>query len=309
MSDHQPPIFDDPDDGSEVNQEELQRLQRQAHELGLHINSKDPLELEALIALAGRERGSDHPVPCYGQSYDPTDRRCRVCQLRSKCRELDPRPRVEVVELSQLQAVVCEVCGGSLEVELLDRESREIRDYGCTTTGCLNTLGIQCGWEGHQDQLARIVVLPKDEQEKAEPEDAATTSPPSSEEAPPASPSTKTAKKKTAKKKAAKKKAAKKVVVKGDDPDEPGPSEPKKSKKVVVKTRKVSAPEPGTSGIVYVYEGEHYTTLTPIAVRISGSRNWSGKKFFKVKGEPAAGTKLERKWEGVIHVVQVERKE
>lgn len=316
---NEPPMIEDPEDEIPVNPEELDRLRRQAHELGLHIQTGDPIELEALIALAQKERGSDHPVPCFGLSYDPTDRCCRICQLRTKCSALDESPRVEVTELTQLQAVPCEVCGGNLEVELLDKESREIRDYGCTTLGCMNSLGVQVGWETHRDTLVRDIVLPKD-QEKAEAE-SESSNPPLEAQVP--SSSSKKATKKKATKKATKKKSAKKKVIVVKPARKKAP---KKKKKVTKKTVTVKVnpkpvkataskpikvnPKPAKANnepkLVFIYDGEPYTTLTAAAVAISGSRNWSGKKFFKVK-ELKEGMVLEREWEGVVRTVRVEK--
>lgn len=295
---NEPPVFDDPEDGAEVDPEELKRLQAQAHALGLHINSNDPIEIAALVALASKERGSEHPVPCYGLSYDPTDRRCRICQLRSKCADLDKSPRVEVTDLAQLQPVTCDVCAGQLEVELLDREQKQVRDYGCTTMGCCNTLGVQCGWETHAETAVRDIVLPK-EQEAQEAEaaeqEAAEAEPEAGESVPPADPPP--APPKPKKKKATKKTATKgkpKVVVKKKG------AKKKATKKKVVK----AAP---ASKLVFIYDNEPYATLTPIAVAISGSRNWSGKRFFRVKGDLEAGMVLEREWEGQTYTVRVEK--
>ncbi len=165
-----PPTDDDPEDGQPVDQVQLDALRRQAQALGLHYNGRSTVELEAFLALARAEGGKDHPVACYGLSFEPTDRRCRICALRDPCGAMDHRPRVEVLDPARLDDVVCESCGaGQLSVELLaadsaEGEAREIRDYGCTTPGCLNTLGVQCGWEAQPERAPQeIAFAPKPE--------------------------------------------------------------------------------------------------------------------------------------------------
>lgn len=61
--------------------------------------------------------------------------------------------------------------------------------------------------------------------------------------------------------------------------------------------------DPGPK-LIFIYRGTTYATLTPIAVEISGSRNWSGKRFFRVK-DVEAGQLLEREWAGETHRVHV----
>src|SRR5512142_57089 len=103
----EPPIIDDPEDGQH-DEAQFQELMREAQQLGLHYTGHDCAELELIVTLARQERGVAHPVACYGLSYEPTDRRCRICQLRGPCSELDKRPRVEVLDPNQLESVLCE---------------------------------------------------------------------------------------------------------------------------------------------------------------------------------------------------------
>jgi hypothetical protein len=342
MSKNEPPIFEDPEDEAPVDEVQLKRLQKESHEFGLHIQSNDPIELEAILTLARQERGADHPVPCYGLSYDPTDRRCRVCHLRGKCSELDTSPRIEVMDLNQLQPVICEVCHGSLEVELLDKEDQEVRDYGCTTEGCMNTLGVQCGWENNKADVVRSIVLP-DDQKKEEKEKEAESEPADDPSSPPlgaespASPqpaSKKTTKKKTSKKKRAKNKAAKKKAVKKPKPqpkpkEEPKPKERPKTKVVVKKASKKAKSKPkakepakviklpvrtaatpkggnNKSKLLFSYNGQVYVSLTAIAVEITGTRSWSGPRFFKAKtAKLAPGAVLTREFGGNVYEVTV----
>lgn len=321
MSSSEPPVVDDPEDGKPVDVYELKRLQRQAHEMGLHIYSDDPTEMEALLALAKKERGSDHPVPCFGLSHDPTDRRCRICQLRTRCAELDKSPRVEVGQNVQLQPVPCEVCGGSLEVEIETKDRTEVRDYGCTTMGCLNTLGVQCGWERHGGGAVRKVVLPKDKPAEEKKVDRAPEAPDTtevsslqhethptgesavtleSESKPDPEPKPQRKKPKIVLVKPEPKPVKKKSVKK-----RPGPkkkiTKKKATKKKAVKTK------PGRP--VFVYGGQTYKSLSAVSFEICQSKNWSGRRFFNVVGPIRAGTTLQREWQGqkyVVHVVEAD---
>jgi hypothetical protein len=142
-----------------ITEVDYRALIREAQDLGIHYTGDDGVELHGLVAMARAEKGRDHPVPCYGQSFDPTDRRCRICQLRNPCADLDHRPRVDVLE-AKLQAIPCEACGkGMLEIELVNAETKEVRDYGCTTRGCPNSIKVQCGWESIGSEVVREIVL------------------------------------------------------------------------------------------------------------------------------------------------------
>lgn len=288
-----PPTDDDPEDGLPVDQERFDELRREAQEIGLHYTGKDPVELEAFLALAKAEQGASHPVACYGLSYEPTDRRCRICQLRGPCSEKDLRPHVVVTDISKLEDVMCEACGtGSLSVELLSQDSvegeaREIRDFGCTTPGCLNTLGIQCGWEQQPErQQQEIAFAPRPEvrlegvQKPLKPEKPG-GEPPGGE--PPA--------KKTKKKPAGKKPAGKPKLKIVEPAPEPTP---------VVKRRT------STKGLAFLFGGKKYGSLSAIAALVTGTRNWSGAKFFGVDpAEVIAGVTVERVWEGKQITVKV----
>lgn len=149
-------------------QADLKQLMTEAQDLGIQYYGDDPDELGMFIAMARAEAGKSHPVACYGLSYDPTDRRCRICQLRNPCADLDRRPRIEVLDVS-LQPVPCAVCGtGMLEVECEDPDTHQLRDYACTRKGCPNTLSIQCGWETVGQSTVREVVLGEHEVESAD---------------------------------------------------------------------------------------------------------------------------------------------
>jgi hypothetical protein len=141
-----PPI-EDPEDGITAEPSEFQALMREAQRYGFHYTGQDISELSALVSLAKTECGESHPVPCFGLNYESTDRRCRICQLHDACSAKDRRPRVEILDPNTLGDVICEACSsGSLNIELRVPDSTIVRDYGCSTPGCLNTLGIQTGW-------------------------------------------------------------------------------------------------------------------------------------------------------------------
>jgi hypothetical protein len=306
-------------------------LMAEAQDLGLQYTGNDPVELDALVTMARLEAGDKHPVPCYGKSYDPTDRRCRICQLRKACADLDPSPRVEVLAPDgkpQLEPIPCGACAkGELSVELLDVEARTLRDYGCTTRGCQQTVGIQCGWS--TDVSPEIVIEEEkgsEEESEAKAEPVAGPAVPPSAEPVPAPPKPKrkvvvkkgksTKKKKAAKKatkKVSKKPAAKKAAKK--------PTAKKAAKKAAKKptakkkeAKKTAKPKPkqtslfgaSTNGLKFRLDGgEEYESLTQVAQEITGGRNWSGPKFFKVDHELSPGEVLRRTWKGSEHTVNV----
>ena len=138
---------------------EFRALVAQAQELSIQYYGDDSAELHALVQLAMATKGDAHPVPCFGQSYDPINRGCRICTLRDRCADIDKKPRVELVS-AKLQAVVCESCArGMLEVAVED-DAGNLRDFACTTAGCQNTVAVQCGWESVGNIVPVEVVLP-----------------------------------------------------------------------------------------------------------------------------------------------------
>jgi len=283
--------------------EDFDRLRKEGQELGLQYTGNDPSELHAFISMARAEKGKDHPVPCFGMSYDPTDRRCRICQLRDICADKDDRPRVEVLEHGTLQAIPCDVCKrGSLEVECLDPETREIRDYACTVKGCPNSVSVQCGWEDHGDKVARELVLGEPELED-EPKDKEADKPKDKKQA--------QTPKKTGKKK--------KVTVKrGDKKQDEKPADkvlkkkPTTKKKVVVKrqakpkaiSKKTKTKVDGKP--VFRYGDQEYTSLSKLVSEITQSNNWSPVKFFGVRpADVSSGDVLEKVWKGETYRVEV----
>jgi hypothetical protein len=294
---------------------DLQSLLVEAHELNIQYTGDDAVELHAIVTMARSEAGRNHPVPCYGLSFDPTNRRCRICQLRNPCADLDQRPRVDVLE-AKLQPIPCESCGkGMLEIECLD-EAGTLRDYGCTTIGCQNSVAVQCGWESVGGQVVREVVLGEPE-EKPEKEVAPKVIDVEPEESPKPKLRVVAGGKKS--KGQAKKKAPpkKKVVVKKKAPTKQVAVKKKTpaKKKVTVKKKasakkqvsvKKAAPANSGDGLKFSHEGDVYNSLTTAINEITQSRNWSPVKFFKGQDTkaPKVGDVFERTWKG--RVIQVE---
>jgi hypothetical protein len=298
----QPPMDpDEPGDDDLLDEEEFLALLTEAQELGVHYTrqgeDRDIHELRAFVSLARQEHGADHPVACYGVSHDPTDRACRICSLRQSCADRDTSPRVEVMGVKQLEDVPCESCGrGLLSEELTDKDTGELLDFRCSTMGCSNTLGSQCGWD---EITGRRPTISVEDPNPAEPEPTPAPEPPLSAQEKASTPPVlevleggKSKKKKVVVKKATAKKApTKKVVVK---------KAPKKKKPGFAA---------GTNGLQYRVGGldEVFDSLTSVARSVTGTRNWSGFKFFKVgKDDLAPGLELVREWKGDTITVTVE---
>ena len=317
------------DDDEFITEADFKALVREAHDLGLHYTGSDAAELHGYVTMARAERGREHPVPCYGLSFDATDRRCRICQLRNPCADLDHRPRVEVIEAS-LQALPCDACGkGMLEVELVERETKEIRDYGCTTRGCQNSVKVQCGWEDSGDIVREIVL--HDHKAKvvapAEDDDPPDEDPVAVPQDPP-KPALRAIEGGKAKKKvvvkrglkkattakqaaAAKKPPTKKVVVKRAEKPEPKPAPTKKAapKKTTKKKAAKKSPSNGQQ-MAFTALGQTYSSLTALVNDITAGRNWSPKKFFSHIDTAAVqvGDAFSRDWHGTSVDVEVIKK-
>lgn len=137
------------DDDIDEARLDLPSLRDEAARLGLVYSGNSATELHGLLSIAYAKQGTA-PVRCFGLSYEPTDPRCRCCDLRNPCADVDKRPRVQVVHVQRqfLTPIPCDSCGtGVLNHELLDPENRTVRDYGCSTLGCHNTVSIQCGFQ------------------------------------------------------------------------------------------------------------------------------------------------------------------
>lgn len=310
--------YHDPDELPQVSEADFRALMARAHELGVHYTGEQALELEMLLAMAEKEQGPEHPVPCFGLSYDPSARPCRMCSLRNACADLDKSPRVEVADVRRLLPVPCEVCRkGELSAELLDPESRELRDYGCTTTGCQNTISIQCGWEAGMRVEMQFGEVEEEEQPEAQgsgqesgiaggdsadpaeatassPADSGTTGAVAEEPAAEASAS------------AAETDDAAGPGAASGPPSQTSSPKKKKAPKVNVQRSKKKTRATKTGAMRFRLNDREFTSLTAVATEITGSRNWSGPKFFKVRAaDVKRGMTLSREHEGTTYVVEV----
>jgi len=296
--------------------EDHQKLLAEAHAMGLHYTGTDTLELRALLDLARANKGREHPVPCYGLSFDGTDRRCRICSLRNPCADADRKPRVEVTT-AKLSPVPCEICAsGLLEVELLDLETRELRDYGCSTPGCPGTVSVQYGWETHGATAVRDigfqpaedpevkktvvklkVVKPPVAPAEPTPTEPTPAEPTPAESAPPPPPKVRVKTVKPAEKPAAKP-AAKKAAPPAQVPR-------------VAQVAQIPAKKKGKVTFFRIVEGTpdcrgfEAPSLTTVVTRITGTRSWSPKKFFgEASANPKPGDRLTKLYRNTMYVVE-----
>jgi hypothetical protein len=278
----------DEGDDNEPNLD-MESLRQEAGSLGLHYTGHSGPELHGLISLARAKRGGG-PVRCYGLSYDPTDPRCRVCQLRNPCADLDKRPRVETVNVQTqfLHSVPCGACGaGLLNQELLDPETRETRDYGCSTKGCHNVVSIQCGFETPpvvSEPIHEIVLgTPLASVPLSEPPvPGASASGANGASAAPELRIVRTPRPKRPNE--VKASAKKKAPVKVAPPPPPLPPAPlpAKSPKVAAKVAPVKKGAPRVD-LRYQYQDIWYATLKMVVQAITGNDAWNSVRLFGVK--------------------------
>jgi hypothetical protein len=273
---------------------DFKELMKEAHILGIHYTGSDTQELVKLIELARKNKGEGHPVPCYGVSHDPTDRRCRVCQLRVACSRLDTSPRVEKLDVTVLQSLPCEACGkGSLEIELLDLETHRLKDYACSTLGCQNMISIQCGWSAERLPTEHEIVLgdPEKKVEKISKEKSLKKEKNVKEKK--ISVKNKVKKPRVVIKKAAEDCIKKKVVARS------------KRKALVIKKGQDENLQ-GGKHFQYEYNGFLYATITTVINEITQSKNWSPQKFFGVRlKEIRLGDEYTRTWRNKTYKVTV----
>jgi hypothetical protein len=289
------PPFDDPEDEvPHYNTPEFQTLMREAQRYGFHYSGQDISELNALVTLAKIECGDSHPVPCFGLNYESTDRRCRICQLQEACAAKDRRPRIEILDPNTLGDVICNACGsGELRVELRIPDSSIVRDYGCSTPGCLNTLGIQTGWDETRVKLTPEIFFAPPTKHRI----PGIVAPPVVEA-----------------------KATPRVKIKVKVPKKPAvpTKKPVSAKKAgppklrVVEKPVVSEEKPALAMVKppvtlrYKFNLKEYRSLNSIATHITGSRAWNAKKFFSVDPETLKpGQILTRNWKGELFTVEV----
>jgi hypothetical protein len=288
---------------------EFKALQNDAHALGIHYTGDDPSELHVFVQMARAERGKSHPVPCYGLSYDPTDRRCRICQLRNPCADTDKRPRVELVKLP-LQALPCDSCGvGVLQEELRDRDTNEVRDYGCTTKGCQNTVSIQCGWESVKPAAAEIVLGEPAPEPVKKPEPV---KPPALQVIQGGQGVLQAAESTTKKIKLKKVKPAVAPAAAPPPPAPPQPVAPPAAAKRGKAKPEAAKPEPAKrktmpKGLRFAYDGAIYDKLGKVVNAATGKATWSATHFFDKfdLSNLKPGDVLERDYGGKTHKVEV----
>ncbi|MGH7536372.1 MAG: hypothetical protein ACREMG_12455 [Gemmatimonadales bacterium] len=265
----------------------LEGLRQDAEAMGLHYTGDSPYELEGLISLVRAKRGDSQKVRCFGLSYDPTDPRCRVCQLNNPCADLDKRPRVDLVQVRFLQAIPCGSCGtGVLDQALLDPDTRKVRDYSCTTRGCHNTVSIQCGFQDMDakppEEVTEIVL-------GVPPEPKAGKKPPAPEAASPGANG----------EPAPGEKPKLRIVRHAAPPKKKAPPPPPS-------TKPKGGPSVTTGQFVFTYDGREFETLNAIVVQITGSRAWSPKRFFGTSPDDVKdGMVLSRDWKGEKHKVVI----
>jgi hypothetical protein len=300
---------------------DLDVLRQEAGSLGLHYTGSSGPELHGLISLARAKRGGG-PVRCYGLSYDPTDPRCRVCQLRNPCADLDKRPRVEMVnvQLQFLHAVPCGACGaGVLNQELLDPETRETRDYGCSTKGCHNTVSIQCGFDkavpaAKSEPITEIVLGTPLASVPSSDSGPAPVVPASGANGASAAPELRIVRTPRVRAKAAPK------PKKPEPPPKPPAKAPAARKAAPAKGKPPvppPAPPPAApktttmrTDLRYRYQGNWYSSLLAAVQALTGNKAWNSMRLFGVKvADLKAGQVLKCELKGVKHEVEVHESE
>jgi hypothetical protein len=283
-------MMDDDDSGRRVD---LEALRKEAHSLGVHYTGDSGAELAGLISIVRVQRGTG-PVRCYGLSYDPTDPRCRICDLRNPCADLDKRPRVEVMQVQAqfLQEIPCAACGaGLLNQDLLDPDTRRPRDYGCSTKGCQNTVSVQCGFS--RSDLARAQSPVVTEIVLGEPAELAVV-----DGAPPvtAAPVLRIVRTPKPRRKSAK----------AAPPASPAsPASPAPPVQAPVPARRRGRPP--RAGLQFSYGGVMYSNVTAVLAKIVGKPHSANMaRMFGVSlAELKAGQVLRREFKGVTHEVTV----
>ena len=98
--------------------------------------SLDLEEIEDQVQWMREERQGK--PPCFKRSFRATSPYCKICDLNTPC-GIDHR-REESFLLSGVDSEPCEVCGvGFLQIELVDPQTGQVRNYACSHMGCYNT--------------------------------------------------------------------------------------------------------------------------------------------------------------------------
>jgi len=117
--------------------EEIDAIRREALTYGFSLDGDQPLaEIRKVIAKIREERAGK--PPCYRRAYLATAPQCRVCDLARECTQDEVPAYVPPEDLVEVTCARCKQ--GTLTIELKDPASGSVRDYGCTTSGCPQTL-------------------------------------------------------------------------------------------------------------------------------------------------------------------------
>lgn len=140
--------------GSEVaslqqRREQLEQLKRELSGYGVAATEHAKLaDLQEMAKILRKER--EGKPPCFRRAYSGQATQCRLCDLRYSCAgegEADTDPAAAYVPAAELSVEPCRVCGeGMLSLDLFDSQTGQVRDYGCSTDECMNTLLTQSGW-------------------------------------------------------------------------------------------------------------------------------------------------------------------
>ena len=121
-------------------------LLAEARALGLHYVGNSTAEVRQVIQDESDLRAGK--PPCYTQSYSPTDRKCRKCELQHDCGPLTVDPLVNLHEAPDVDELKCfglggtedrRRCDGDLLIELTNSKG-EVLDRACTSPDCHQTL-------------------------------------------------------------------------------------------------------------------------------------------------------------------------
>lgn len=112
---------------------EIDSLRREALGYGFQLEGENLVELREEVEAIRKER--EGKPSCWARAYDKATPQCRICDLRFSC------GGEEALADAALRVVNCDECSvGNLSVELSDEATGGVRDYGCQTDGCTNTL-------------------------------------------------------------------------------------------------------------------------------------------------------------------------
>jgi hypothetical protein len=121
--------------------EEIEAIKLEALSFGYSVQGEKIGELRAEIKRMRKER-EGKPL-CYRRMWDRAAPQCAVCDLTKDCGGEDSTT-ADPDEIRQVQCEKCET--GWLSVPETDDEE-QVRNWGCTTTGCTNTLLDQTAFE------------------------------------------------------------------------------------------------------------------------------------------------------------------